>query len=596
MLGQAVTMFRSQSRRRSVVHLLAPGTSLSAAVVAIFHLACTGQIGSEHGMGQPSHTGSVTTGGASGGSGTSGVGGTGGGLPPGPLDPGRVPLRRLNRAEYCNTVHDLLGTNQRPCDQFPNDNAIFGFDTIAEVQSLSSLQVGLYEEAATALVDEVMNLPTSDARRSSIVTCDPTVGADPKPCVLQILKGFATRAYRRPVTDDELTGYVGLLDVAKAQMGTVDDGLRLGLRAVLLSPHFLFRVELDPNPASPDLHPISDYELASRVSYSVWSSMPDAALLVAAANGTLHDPATLAAQVSRMLQDPKSHAITTDFIGQWLNLRALPSDAVDPMDFPTFDEALRTSMETETNLFFDDFLRQSSPATDILTANFTYLNNRLATHYGIPGPTGSDFMRVSLDGTPRRGILMQGSVLTVTSYPNRTSPVARGVWVLSRMLCSQPSPPPPNVPKLPETPPGAMPDQTMRERLAAHRTQPQCGACHNTIDPIGLGLEDFDGIGRYRTMDAGKTIDSSGMLPDGTKFAGAAELADILKQPARGFQTCMTHEMLTYMVGRGFEDAMGQAWTQQISDLATADGSSFGAIVTNIVKSAPFTQRRGETP
>jgi hypothetical protein len=253
-------------------------------------------------------------------------------------------------------------------------------------------------------------------------------------------------------------------------------------------------------------------------------------------------------------------------------------------------------MGGETDRFFDEFVRQPYAATDILTADFTYLNGRLATHYGIAGPTGTDFMRVNLAGTSRQGILTQGSILTLTSYPNRTSPVARGVWVLSRLLCSAPSPPPANVPKLPETPPGATPDMTMRERLSVHRQLPQCGACHDTIDPIGLGLESFDGIGRYRTMEAGKPIDLAGKLPDGTAFAGPAELADILKQPDRGFQACLTHQMLTFMVGRGFEDKAGQGWTASISDLAGRDGGSFGAIVANIVKSAPFTQRRGESP
>jgi hypothetical protein len=588
-------MLRTLFRDTSIIRTLTACAWLSGAVGAIFHLACTGSIGSEHGKGHSGAAGPGASTGAGGGTSTGGVGGVGGGLPPGALDPGRVPLRRLNRTEYCNTVRDLLGTTQRPCDQFPNDNVIFGFDTIAEVQSLSSLHIELYEKAATSLIDEVMNLPATDARRSSIVTCQPAA-ADPKPCVLQILKGFAQRAYRRPVTDDELSDYVGLLDVAKAQTGTVDDGLRLGLRAILLSPHFLFRVELDPNPSSPELHPVSDYELASRVSYSLWSTMPDSGLLAAAANGTLHDPTTLAQQVSRMLQDPKAHAITTDFVGQWLELRDLPTVDVNAQAFPTFDAALRSAMGVETDRFFDEFLRQPLPATDILTADFTYLNGRLASHYGIAGPTGTDFVRVDLANTPRRGMLMQGSVLTVTSYPNRTSPVARGVWVLSRLLCSQPSPPPPDVPKLPETPPGATPDMTMRERLAVHRQLPQCGACHDSIDPIGLGLENFDGIGRYRTMEAGKVLDISGKLPDGTTFAGPAELAAILKQPDRGFEACLTHQMLTYMVGRGFEDTAGQGWTARLAELAHADGGSFGAIVANIVKSAPFTQRRGETP
>ncbi|HWZ88504.1 MAG TPA: DUF1592 domain-containing protein [Polyangiaceae bacterium] len=513
----------------------------------------------------------------------------------GPLDPGRVPMRRLNRAEYCNTVHDLLGTAQRPCDQFPEDNVMYGFDTISSVQSLSSLHMELYETAATALIDELMALPDTDPRRTSIFTCQPAA-ADPKPCALEILSGFATRAFRRPVAPSELTAYVALLDVAKAQSGTVNDGLALGLRAILLSPNFLFRVEIDPNPHSAALHPVADYELASRLSYALWSSQPDAALTASAAAGTLHDLAELGRQVARMLQDPKAHALTTDFIGQWLQLRKLPTVEVDPVAFPAFSSALRDAMGGETSRFFDEFFQKPLPVASILTADFTYLNSTLATYYGMAPPAGSDFVRVSLADSTRRGMLMQASILTVTSHPNRTSPVARGVWVLARLLCSEPSPPPPGVPLLAETPPGVTPDTTMRERLAAHRVRPECGACHNSIDPIGLGLENFDGIGRYRTTEGTLPIDAAGELPDGTMFSGPAELATILTQPERGFDACVTTQMLTYVVGRGFADDSGLAWSAHIADLGHTAGGSFGALLTSIVQSDLFTKRRGEAP
>lgn len=266
------------------------------------------------------------------------------------------------------------------------------------------------------------------------------------------------------------------------------------------------------------------------------------------------------------------------------------------MAFPTFDPALRDAMGGETSRFFDEFFRQPVPAINILTADFTYVNARLATHYGITPPAGTDYARVSLANTTRRGMLMQGSILTVTSHPTRTSPVARGVWVLSRLLCSQPPPPPANVPKLPETAPGVDPMMTMRQRMAAHRALATCGACHNTIDPIGLGFENFDGIGRFRTTDGGKPIDSAGELPDGTMFSGPTELAAILTKPERGFEGCMAQQMLTYMVGRGFDDDPGRAWSTRIADTARAAGGSFGAAITSIVQSDLFTQRRGETP
>jgi hypothetical protein len=572
-------------------------SALLGVFVASLNLACTGSVGTAGstmaggstglgGQGPLSGTGGTVTG--------TGTGGSGG--PVGSLDVVGIPIRRLNRAEYCNTVRDLLGTSQRPCDQFPQDSSLFGFDTVASVQSLSPLQVDLYEQAATSLIDEVVALPATDARRSSIFVCDPAAAADPKPCALQILTGFAARAFRRPVPAAELANHVALLDIVRAQGGTVADGVVLGLRAILLSPHFLFRVEIDPNPVSTDLHPVSDYELASRLSYALWSSMPDAALFAAAAAGTLHDPAQIGNQVTRMLQDPKAHALTTDLVGQWLALRQLPAHEVNALAYPTFDEALRTAMEGESNLFFDEFFRTKVPAINVLTANFTYINARLAAHYGMPAPTGSAFVRVSLAGSTRSGMLMQGSILTVTSHPTRTSPVARGVWILGNLLCSQPPPPPANVPVLVEPAPGTPAPMTMRETLAAHRQLPQCASCHNTIDPIGLGFENFDGIGLYRTTDAGKPIDAAGVLPDGTAFSGPGELATILSKPERGFEACMARQLLTYTVGRGFDDAGGKAWSAQIVALAHKSDGSFGAMLNGILQSDLFTKRRGEGP
>jgi len=567
--------------------------------VALF-AACTGRIGSSEGGSNPAGgaPGSGVAGGQNPSSGTGGTGGaTGGSGGPGAsLDVLWVPLRRLNRAEYRNTVRDLLGTSQHPSDQFPQDSSLFGFDTVPSVQSISPLQAELYETAATSLIDEVVALPATDARRTSIFVCEPSTAADPKACALEILTGFAQRAWRRPVAAAELANEIALLDVPQAQGGTVDDGVALGLRAILLSPHFLFRVEIDPNPASPDLHPVNDYELASRLSYALWSSMPDDTLRASAAAGTLHDPAQLGNQVTRMLQDPKAHALTTDLVGQWLALRDLPTHEVNPVAYPTFDEALRTAMESESNLFFDEFFRTKVPAISILTADFTYINARLATHYGMPAPASSDFVRVSLAGSMRSGVLMQGSILTVTSHPTRSSPVARGVWILGNLLCSQPPPPPANVPVLVEPPPGTPAPTTMREILAAHRQMPQCGSCHNTIDPIGLGFENFDGIGLYRTTDAGKPIDAAGTLPDGTAFSGPAELATILTKPERGFEACVARQLLTYTVGRSFDDDGGKAWSTRIVALAHKSDSSFGAMLSGILQSDLFTKRRGEGP
>jgi hypothetical protein len=569
--------------------------ALASLAFVLATAACSGKIGDGGGSTASGSGGGGGAGSPNPSSGASGAtGGSGGGGAS--LDVAYVPLQRLNRSQYCNTVRDLLGTSQRPCDQFPQDPSLFGFDTVPSVQSLSPLLAELYETAATSLIDEVIALPATDARRSSIFVCDPSTAADPKACALQILTGFAQRAFRRPVAASELANHVALLDVAKAQGGTVTDGVALGLRAILLSPHFLFRVEIDPNPMAADLHPVGDYELASRLSYALWSTMPDATLLAAAAAGTLHDPAQIVSQATRMLQDPKAHALTTDLIGQWLMVRNLPTHEVNPLAYPTFDDALRTAMQGETNLFFDEFFRQKVPAINILTADFTYLNARLATHYGMPAPAGTGFVRVSLAGSMRSGMLMQGSILTVTSHPTRSSPVGRGVWILSNLLCSAPPPPPANVPVLVEPPAGTPPPMTMRETLAAHRVMPQCGACHNTIDPIGLGFENFDGIGLYRATEAGKPIDAAGVLPDGTAFSGPAELAGILAQPARGFEACIARQLLTYTVGHGFEDDPGKAWTAQVVDQAHKSDSSFGAMLSSIVQSDLFTKRRGAGP
>jgi hypothetical protein len=289
---------------------------------------------------------------------------------------------------------------------------------------------------------------------------------------------------------------------------------------------------------------------------------------------------------------PKAHALATDFAGQWLRTRELPDHTVDPMVYPTFDPALRSAMKEETDRFFDDFAKQARPVRDLLTADFTYLNDRLAKHYGYPSP-GTAFTKVMLTGLDRRGMIMQGGILTLTSHPNRTSAVARGKWLLDRLLCTTPPPPPAKVPALEESNMGTA-NLTQREQLAIHRMKPQCAICHNLMDPLGLGLENYDGIGRYRATQDGKPIDSAGELPDGGKFSGPQELAAILSMDSR-FDECVTRHLLTFMLGRVFEDADGSAaWIGKITQAASTQGASFGALISSVVASQPFTMRHGE--
>jgi hypothetical protein len=520
-------------------------------------------------------------------------GGAASGGPGSESDPGSVAMRRLTNTEYCNTVHDLLGTSLRPCDDFPADGVANGFDTNAELQTISPLHIEMYEQAAEKLVAELMALPATDARRTKIVSCTPDAAA-PETCARQIFGAFASRAYRRPATDDEVARLVGLIATAKARGGTVTDGVALGLEATLLAPQFLFRPEVDPDAASTAPHALGDYELATRLSYSLWSTMPDDALFDAAGKGALHDRAGLLREVERMLKDPKAQALTKDFAGQWLRTRELPGHAVDPATYPGVDAPLRAAMKGEIELLFSAFVSEPRPARELLDADFTFVNDTLAKFYGLPAPGTATLTRTSLAGSDRRGVLTRAGLLTVTSPPNGTSAVKRGVYVLGAMLCSPPAPPPDATPLVPPT--GDTTHLTMRDRLKAHRAQPQCAACHNAIDPIGLGFENFDGVGRFRTMDGDQPIDASGALPDGRAFKGPTELAAMLSTDPK-FEECLTKHLTTYVLGHALDDRSGSsAWIRRITDAARSSGGSVGAIVTSIVTSEPFTMRRGEAP
>jgi hypothetical protein len=362
------------------------------------------------------------------------------------------------------------------------------------------------------------------------------------------------------------------------------------VRAILVSPDFLFRIETASAGADP--HPkISPHALAARLSYFLWASMPDDALSARADDGTIHDPAVLAAEVARMLQDPKAKTLVEAFGGQWLQFRALESVAPDRDRFPAFENNLRFSMRRETELFLESVIREDRSVLDLLDAPYSFLNERLARHYGIPGVQGQEFRRVDLQDTPRGGVLTQGSVLTVSSYSTRTSPVLRGKWVLDNLLAAPPPDPPAGVPRLDESTVGQ--DRSLRAQLEAHRTNVTCAACHVRMDPLGFGLENFDAVGAWRTEDGKFPVDAAGALPDGRTFRGPVELKAVLRQDKDAFTRAITEKLLTYALGRGLE-RYDRRTVRSIARTVAERDHRFSVLVTEIARSLPFQTRRAE--
>ena len=435
----------------------------------------------------------------------------------------------------------------------------------------------------------VTGVDDTPARRR-IFVCQPLNSAEEAPCARQILSTLARRAYRRPVTGTDLDDLLAFYAQGR-DSGGFEAGIERALRALLVSPSFLFRVVSDPAGIAPGTaYRLTDLELASRISFFLWSSVPDDELLEVAARGLLQDPAIVESQVRRMLADPRSEALAKNFAGQWLRLRnisgALPSDVI----FPDFGESLREDFVRETELFFASIIREDRSVTELLTADHTFLNERLAKHYDITGVYGSDFRRVTLVDPNRRGLLGQGSILTVTSYPDRTSPVGRGKWVLENVLGTPPPPPPANVPELePDADSGKV--LAMRERMEQHRANPVCASCHRIMDPLGLALENFDAVGRWRAhMPGGSAIDASGAMPDGTAFDGPADLRALLVRRPEQFATVVTEKLLTYALGRGVEYHDAPA-VRQITRGAAADDYGLASLVVGVVNSTPFQMR-----
>lgn len=652
---------------------------------------------------------------------------------PVPVDPGRVTLHRLNRDEYDNTVRDLLGTSQRPAQQFPSDDSGYGFDNVAQVLSVSAPHVERYLRAAESLIDEALRpdgfplnkllqagdvevryrrrnqiffasnssipirieVPTSanyvistsafgeqvppdpaqmviavdgvlvktlnvngtesapdqiqievpltagthmlsfgfandlyvpdpdpgktkdrnlgvywfrihgpvgvnpeNAIRRRTITCTPSTSDQNEwqRCADQILSRFARRAFRRTVSTDEVTELRALSQEAWRAGDDFLTGLRPALIAVLLSPRFLYRVEIDQNPSSLTPHRLNDFELASRLSYFLWSSMPDDELLRLAEQSVLDDDdSVLSAQVARMLDDPKAENLLHRFASQWLQLATLDGVTPDLKRFPTWNESLRSDMKQETLLFLRDFMpllgSRNLPITRLLSEPMTYLSPTLAKHYGMDGP-GPDvpWEQTTLLGTPRIGLLTQGSVLTMTSYPGRTSPVKRGKWILEQLLCSPPPPPPPGV----STDLTAMMGNgTLRQKLEAHRQKPECAGCHRLMDPLGFGLESFDAVGAFRNTDEGQPIDTKGQLPSGATFSDHTELTELVKSDPR-YLRCIAMKLFTYGIGRTPVDSDETQLANIIEQLGSGEGT-LRQLIFAIAKSEPFRSRRGET-
>ena len=468
--------------------------------------------------------------------------------------------------------------------------------------------------------------PGDTPSRRRLFVCTPANESEQEPCAKRILAAVMRRAYRRPVNEADLRAPMKFFREAlaenastgRAQGGSAnagreesrsanggrmgragavdgfDHGIEMALRAVLVSPEFLFRVEQDPAGVAPGAaYRLSDLALASRLSFFLWSSIPDDELLSVASQGKLRQPAVLQAQVKRMIADERANVLVTNFANQWLYLRNLASTTPDMRLFPDFDDNLRQAFRKETELFFESIMREDRSVMDLLGANYTFVNERLAKHYGIPNVYGSRFRRVEFDkGGVRGGLLGQGSILTVTSYATRTSPVIRGKWILDNILGVPPPPPPAAVPALGEKHAGSK-FVTMRERLAAHRDNPACSGCHQLMDPVGFSLENFDAVGRWRTAEEASPVDADGGLPDGSKFVGVAGLREALVRRPEVFATTFTEKLLTYGLGRGVEfyDA---AAVRQVAREAKANNYKFSSFILGVVNSTPFQMRRAQ--
>ena len=433
--------------------------------------------------------------------------------------------------------------------------------------------------------------PEPPASYKKIFVCGHPPGKHNAQCARNVVSNLVERAYRRPVTEPELVSKLNLVSLVQRDGGSLEEGVKLALQAIVASPDFLFRIEKDPKPGTGSAYSVDEYELASRLSYFLWASMPDDELYRVAREQKLRRPEVLEAQVRRMLADSKAHNLVENWAAQWLQLRNLGRTKPDPKRFPTVDDELLDAMRRETSLFVETIIREDRSILDFIDAPFTYVNGPLARHYGIPGINGEEFQRVSLNGEQRGGLLTQGAILTVSSYPTRTSPPVRGKWVLENLLGTPPPPPPPDVPTLNEANLGT--EVSMKERFAQHRKDSSCAPCHNLMDPIGFGLENYDAVGMWRTHDGKFPIDTTGTLPGGKTFTGSKGLKEILRARSGEFVRNVTAKMLTFALGRGLETA-DNATIDSISRDVAAHNYRFSALVLDVVTSKSFQMRSVE--
>ena len=502
---------------------------------------------------------------------------------PAARDVNRVDLHRLNNSEYHNTMRDLLGVDSTPAASFIGDEKAHGFDNIAAALGMTDAQYEQYWNAADSLIEATFADPKLRAR---IVTCDPGT-RDASACTSEIIRSFGLRAFRRPLAQDELASLADLAADARAMGEPFERTIALVAGAMLASPQFLYRVELDADPSSAAAHPLDPYELASRLSYLVWSSMPDQALFDAAASGKLSELATLTRELDRMLEDPRADAFVASFAGQWLGMRELQSHTVDKALFPEWSEPLRDALVREGLSYFDEFFRGRRSLEEFFTAQLHVADAALAKLYGVGG--------VNATVAERQGFMGLAGFLTLTSFSYRTAPTLRGKWVLENLLCESVAPPPANVPQLEDGAAKSGEDASLnvRERLAEHRTNPACAACHNLLDPIGFGLERFDAIGRYRERySAAEPIDSTGTLPNGAAFDGLLELSELLASDQR-LADCASRKLLTYALARA-PTASDDPYLAEIRAASSGGGSHLRSLLTAIVQSDLFRMRRGE--
>ncbi len=512
-----------------------------------------------------------------------------------PPDPGRVTVRRLNRAEYNNTIRDLMRVNFKPAKDFPADDSGYGFDNIGDVLTMSPLLMEKYFAAAEKIAAQAVAVPDAGGRIAA-TPFQKFYFRYPVPPKLRrnaaegFVRTFLARAYRRPVKAEEVQRLMKLAKQVVDDGASFEHGIRMAVTATLVSPHFLFRWEFDGAPDNPKaIRSLNEHELASRLSYFIWNSMPDDTLLELARRGQLRK--NLPAQIRRMLRDAKGQSLVSNFTGQWLQLRDLEMLQPDKRLFSAFNNVLRADMRRETEMLFAHVMRENRSVVDLLDADYTFVNERLANWYGLKNVKGGQFRIVSLRGTPRGGVLSHASILTITSDPNRTSPVKRGKYVLENILGTPPPPAPDNVPELEST--GEL-KGTLRQQMVKHRENPVCASCHQKMDPIGFAFENFDAVGRWRTLDNGAPINAASQLDTGEKFRDATGLRKILAVRKRDlFVRCLTEKMLTFALGRGLEFHDKRA-VDGIMKQMEREGFKFETLVTGIVKSLPFDMKRGE--